>query len=222
MTRLQDGEDHHRQLKNLDPVHRALYLTVMSLESKSIMEYGCGGGDHLYNLKKLTKDVRLAGVDRSFDQIKLAFDRNKLSDVWFYVISDKDCAIDQLSKFDISYTQAVLMHIQTDASYMRAVRFMLASTSRYIVLRENFARHNFIQDFKKMSAQMDLGWKKIYFYTLTKKRMHNLYAQSGYLLTNSFIIISKEKLNGDEYVEVNDLTFLSENLDPQTARTSVY
>ena len=56
--------------KPLQDDWRLLYETVLQLAPKKAVEFGCGGGDHLANLKALSPGLELVGMDRSKGQLK--------------------------------------------------------------------------------------------------------------------------------------------------------
>ncbi len=54
----------------LHPNHRLLYETLLQLKPRSVMEMGCGAGDHLSNMSLLTPGLVVYGVDRSEEQLQ--------------------------------------------------------------------------------------------------------------------------------------------------------
>jgi len=66
--------------RDLHPNHRLIYETALNLRPRAITEIGCGGGDHLANLKLLLPEVYLVGFDVSADQLEFARERNFAND----------------------------------------------------------------------------------------------------------------------------------------------
>ena len=60
----------------LIPNSRTIYEIIGMLNAKSTLEIGCGGGDHLYNLKKLYPQMEVRGGDRSVEQLAFLKERN--------------------------------------------------------------------------------------------------------------------------------------------------
>jgi hypothetical protein len=61
-------------LKPLHPNHACLYETIGALSPSSVIEVGCGGGDHLHNLGVLYPEVARRGFDRSLGQLGVLLD----------------------------------------------------------------------------------------------------------------------------------------------------
>ena len=153
------------EVPQLHPNHRLLYETVLQLEPKSVLEVGCGRGDHLNNLSILSPDTILLGVDISRRQISLL--RNTYprlnSNVKVFDISQDTTKL-RLPNVDMVYTQAVLMHIQEKARYINALRNLFVLFSGVVILMENWNRHNFLKDISDLSSMKNMPWKKLYAY----------------------------------------------------------
>src|SRR5581483_1369861 len=73
---------HHKLLKisdrpSLHPNHKLIYETILDLNPSSIIEIGCGGSDHLHNLKILEKkNTRIEGIDISKAQLSFLRQRH--------------------------------------------------------------------------------------------------------------------------------------------------
>ncbi|MDP8234403.1 MAG: hypothetical protein P9M06_06355, partial [Candidatus Saelkia tenebricola] len=65
---------------------------------------------------------------------------------------------------DLVYTHAVIMYIQRNKRHLSALRNMFHASKKYIVLMENWSRHNFYEDVMKISKEPDFPWKSIYLY----------------------------------------------------------
>lgn len=144
--------------------HRLLYETILLLKPSTVMEIGCGGGDHLYNLGILAPNIEAHGLDRAEAQLDFASERSP-------GIAGKirKCDItmpfsDKLPLVDIAYTLAVIMHIQTGNGHLVALANMFRLASKQVVLLENWTRHSFLDDIKYLFAQGMIPWQEIYFY----------------------------------------------------------
>jgi len=58
-----------RDIPPLHPNHRLLYETIIQLAPKSIIEIGCGWGDHLKKISILCPEAKLCGIDLSSKQL---------------------------------------------------------------------------------------------------------------------------------------------------------
>lgn len=144
--------------------HRLLYETLLLLQPSSVLEVGCGGGDHLYNLGILAPNIRAYGVDRADAQLEFA--RTRSPDIAGRVQKfDMTMPLsDRLPPVDVAYTLAVLMHIQTGNGHLVALGNMFRLASRHVVLLENWTRHPFLDDITSLFGQGMIPWREIHFY----------------------------------------------------------
>lgn len=153
-----------RSLLPLNPNHKLLYETIYDLKSHSLLEVGCGCGDHLANLRKILPDTEVSGCDLLESQMRFLLSRHpelKIKTILFV----HDITISSPKyKVDLVYTQAVIMHIQRNNRHLNALRNMFHASKKYIVLMENWSRHNFYNDIRKISREPDFPWKNIYLY----------------------------------------------------------
>jgi len=152
------------ELLPLHPNHRLLYETILQLNPRSVLELGCGGGDHLHNIGLLVNNTKLYGVDLSDEQLALLRERHPNLNA---VINQYDCTLPFPSTFpqvDIAYTQAVIMHIQTGNGHMIALSNLFRVAVKQVVLMENWRKHEFVEDIKKLHALKVIPWQEVYFY----------------------------------------------------------
>ena len=100
-----------KSLLPLHANHRCLYEGILALEPKTVLEVGCGGGDHMHNLRTLMPELTVRGIDRSSQQLDLLKKRSPhLADYVSIASITGDCP--EVEGADVVYTQAVIMHIQ--------------------------------------------------------------------------------------------------------------
>jgi len=146
--------------------HKILYETIYALKPNSILEIGCGCGDHLINIKKILPEVKLNGADLSQKQLEFLFSRHpELKKQANLTVQDITIPGFKRDKVDLIFTQAVLMHIQKYSPYLSALKNIFSLAKKSVVLMENWARHDFIEDIKKISKEPDFSWNNVYFYT---------------------------------------------------------
>jgi hypothetical protein len=160
--------------------HHVLYETLLSLNPKSVIEFGCGGGDHLRNLNTLNKFVELNAFDRSINQLELLKERHPSlrANIKIQNITEK-FAIKE--KYDVSYSQAVIMHIKD--GHMQALENMFNMAHNQVVLMENWLEHDFIEDINLLFNEKRITWDELFLYTNTHQ-------------SSTILIASKIKLNG--------------------------
>lgn len=172
----------------LPPLHpgcKLVYETIYHLSPKSILDVGCGCGDHIHNLNLLLPDAKLYGMDVSQNQIDFLFSRHPhLKNIGAITVKDitkKDVPSD-FEKVDLVYMQTVLMHIKGNG-YIRALKNIFDMSSNCIVLMENWASHNFFADIISLSKKRGFPWPELNIY----------YNDSGEWI---IMVLSKEELKG--------------------------
>jgi SAM-dependent methyltransferase len=144
--------------------HKLLYETIYDLKPSSLLEVGCGCGDHLANIQKILPDTEISGCDLLEDQMRFLLSRHpELKTKANLFIHDITISPPNI-KVDLVYTHAVIMHIARNNRHLNALRNMFHASKKYIVLMENWSRHNFYNDIRKISREPDFPWDicKIY------------------------------------------------------------
>ncbi len=198
----QDG----RLLKNntkklpLHPNHRLLYETILQLAPSFVLELGCGGGDHLHNIKILFSEIELFGIDLSLKQLKLLKERHpnlkaklKQFDITLPLSYDTPSV-------DIAFTQAVIMHIQTGNGHLVALSNLFRVATKQVILMENWTKHNFMEDINKLFSLKIIPHDQLFFY----------YRESEELKKPHLMIISSVPLM--QYPVLTDYRILSDNV----------
>lgn len=162
---LEDGALKLREgLRPLHPNHLCLYETIGALAPASVIEVGCGGGDHLHNLGVLYPALQRRGLDRSEGQLSFLRSRSPhLSDL----VQQLDVTLPpsrDLPKAEVVYSQAVIMHIQAGNSHLVALSNMFRMAERSVVLMENWKRHPFMDDIRMLHARGMIDWDNLKFY----------------------------------------------------------
>jgi hypothetical protein len=150
--------------KPLHPNHRLLYETILQLGPDSVLEGGCGGGDHLVNLSMLLPRAEVFGLDRSAGQLALLrnsaprlLGRTRVFDMTMPFS-------DHLPQVELTFTQAVLMHIHTGNGHLVALSNLFRMSSRYLILMENWTRHAFLEDICRLHDEGMTGWSHLHCY----------------------------------------------------------
>ena len=150
--------------KPLHPNHRLLYEVVLELRPASIREIGFGAGDHLHNLSNILPNSELFGIDRSIEQLETLLVRHPKLHADLSVIDITDRKI-ELDTVELSFTQAVLMHIsELNNRFLNSLENILDSTSNQIILMENWTQHDYLGSVRQLMATRQ-NWKnaEIYF-----------------------------------------------------------
>lgn len=190
-----DYEFYKKELKkktNIKPLHhnhRLLYETILQINPGTVLEVGCGGGDHLSNLKLLNSKIKLYGIDLLPKQLKILKKRHpKLK----AKIEQFDITLpysSKLPKADLVYTQAVIMHLKTANNYLVALANLFKCAKNYVILMENWTQHEFKKDIEFLFDNKMLSWKKLYFYQRKCPEMGNV---------PHIMIVSNKKLKYDK------------------------
>ena len=184
----------------LHPNHKILYETILKLDPASILEIGCGGGDHLANLKMLNPRIEVLGYDRSQEQLDSALTRHP----------ELEAEIQQLDittegNFQpiasLVFTQAVLMHIsEGNLRFRIALENIFDLAENQIVLVENWTQHDFLSEVKR-NIQNKPEWQQSGVY----------YVNSETERYSSALIVSKYPLQG--FGELADYSTLLQGRD---------
>jgi 2-polyprenyl-3-methyl-5-hydroxy-6-metoxy-1,4-benzoquinol methylase len=141
-----DASGHGVFKDNLHPNWKEVYHQVIKSEATSVLEVGCGPGQHLINLYKLNPNLELFGFEYSQSQIDLGYKHFNLQDYPFKDnLKVKDFSLDvgePTSRYDLVFTQAVTMHL----AYSKASKFisnMGKLAKSRIVMIENVNSHNY-------------------------------------------------------------------------------
>jgi ubiquinone/menaquinone biosynthesis C-methylase UbiE len=170
--------------------HHVLYETLLILNPQNLIEFGCGGGDHLRNINTLNSQIILNAFDRSPNQIELLKQRhpNLNANIKIQNITE---IFGINSNYDISYSQAVIMHIKD--GHLQALENMFNVAKSQVVLMENWLEHDFYDDIQMLFIQKRINWESLYLYI-------NNYQSS------TILIASKTKLyNFKELTNKSDL-----------------
>jgi SAM-dependent methyltransferase len=154
-----------RDILPLHPNYRLAYETVLQLAPRNVLEVGCGRGDHLHNLAVLSPPLDLFGVDISSRQIGLLKETYPdFSERAVVFDISRSRAELKFAAVELVHTQAVLMHIQDPEKYENALRNLFLLSSGHVVLMENWTRHDFLDDVKKLYSRGMIPWERITYY----------------------------------------------------------
>lgn len=187
--RFQDGSLELTHGLPLHPNHQWLYETIMRLQPQSILEVGCGGGDHLANLTMLLPEAVIRGVDRSEGQLDTLLRRNpdvsaKASVIDLTLPHPRDTA-----KAELVFSQAVIMHIQTGNGHSIALWNMFDLATKHVVLMENLERHQLIDDVKSLFWSGILPWESLTLYQPRRADAPRILVASADTVPDDFVPI---------------------------------
>jgi SAM-dependent methyltransferase len=186
---------------DLHPNYRLVYETILQLSPASVLEVGCGRGDHLHNLSILEGKLDLYGVDISRKQIDYlcrSYPELKTK-VQIFDIARSYTRL-PLKPMDAVFTQAVLMHIQDASRYEMSLRNIFAIARLFVVLMENWVRHDFLEDIQQLHLRHRIPWDNIFYH----------YRVSSDLDRQHLMVISRTRL---KYPILNDYSILVNSAD---------
>jgi hypothetical protein len=144
----------------LYPTHELIITTAVKLKAASAFEFGYGSGPHIFNLRTALPLIRLGGADIS-EQMKgqaiASYSEHKHSKkhINFLVrdLSDPKSCEDLRNTYELVYCHQVLLHIHRKGAAENFLKNMFAISSRYILLVENFNRHDLCRMINKLFPQ---------------------------------------------------------------------
>jgi SAM-dependent methyltransferase len=178
---------------SLHPNHTCLYETIGALAPSSVIEIGCGGGDHLHNLGVLYPSIERKGFDRSPEQLKFLAERSPHLAKLVSVLDATMPPAANPPQADVVYTQAVIMHIQAGNGHLVALHNIFRMARKQVVLMENWKRHPFVDDIRGLYEDGMLAWKPRFYYRTFDGKPH-------------LLVVSKEELPFDPLVDYRQLT----------------
>ena len=161
---LQDGSLELTRGLPLHANHKALYETIAALAPATILEAGCGGGDHLHNLTLLMPLAQIWGIDRSDGQLGVLRRRNP---EFASRVSVVDLTLPHpldVPQAEVVFAQAVLMHIQTGNGHRVALWNLFDLARSQVVLMENLERHDLVRDIQDLWSLRILPWDTLHLY----------------------------------------------------------
>lgn len=142
----------------LHPNHKLIYETIYHLKPDSVLEIGFGAGDHLANIQKILPHIKISGCELLESQMKLALLRHPELKSSAHLCLHDITTSHAPHKADLVFTQAVIMHIQKDGRHLNALRNIFHASKKYVLLMENYGRHNFYDDIRKISKEPNFPW----------------------------------------------------------------
>ena len=150
--------------QTLHPNSQLILDAVVQLAPASVHEVGCGGGDHIANVKRIFPDIRVTGGDRSMGQLKLALSRHAALKGSLGVQDITMPGSKDWPEADLVYSQAVIMHIHTAVSHLVALSNMVRMARKYVLMVENPQCHNFVEDVRGLYEGGQLAWDSLHMY----------------------------------------------------------
>ena len=187
----------------LHPNALAIFEAIGQLQPKSVLETGCGGGDHLGNGMGLFPEITFKGGDRSQGQLDLAVKRHPK-------LAGHVGLLDLTMPFsrhwptaEFVYSQAVIMHIHTAVSHFVALSNMINLSTRHVLLMENLQCHNFVEEITALQEGGHTNWDEM-----------NMYVFEGSHGARA-ILLSKDQL---DYPKLTSDAQIREGLKPSQRR----
>lgn len=151
-----------RLAEGLPPLHlnhRAIYETALDLRPSSIIEIGCGAGDHLANLRQLLPDAEIHGCDLLATQLAVADERHPGLQTFVHDIVTGVSP----QRAELAYTQAVLMHLGS-GRLLAALWHIFATATDYVLMMEHWNCHDFYQNIQALATTRCFPWDELHCY----------------------------------------------------------
>lgn len=170
-------------IKPLHPNSHLLYELVLRLAPASVLEAGCGGGDHLRNLNMFNPQIKLFGIDRSEGQLATLRERHPglVAELNVMDLTNIDT---RLPVVDVIYSHAVLMHIsETQSRFAIALDNIFKAAQSTVIMLENWREHDFLEAVK-VAIKSNPSWANANIYFTYRLEFPNVRA----------MIVSKQPL----------------------------
>lgn len=189
----------NKSIKPLHPNWHFLYETILQLKPKSVFEMGCGSGMHLNNIHVLAPEIKLSGIDRDENQLNFLKELYPELNAKTLLMNATDPFPNNfIPQVELSFTQAVIMHIHEGEKHKVALTNLFNISSKYVILIERWKNHQYLDDIKELFNEKRINWETINFY----------YRSSAENNVPIMIICSKEPLL---YPELTNYEILSKN-----------
>lgn len=189
----------NKNINSLHPNWHYLYETILQLKPKSVFEMGCGSGMHLNNIHVLAPEIKLLGIDRDENQLKFLKELYPNLNAKILLANATELFPSNfLPQVELSFTQAVIMHIHEGESHKIALANLFNISSKYVILVERWKNHQFLDDIRELFNKKIINWETINFY----------YRNSDENNAPIMIICSKEPL---DYPELKNYDILLKN-----------
>jgi len=184
----------------IKPLHenwQLIYETILQLKPLSILELGCGNGMHLNNLQTLSPEFKLFGIDREAEQIKFLRESFPQLQADIRVADATKLFNNGYLEADLSFTQAVIMHIHTGTNHLTALTNVFNASKKFVILMERWKNHHFMNDIKMLHQEKKIKWDNLYFYYRTSsvtKKPHIIICSNqllDYTILNDYNIMPK-------------------------------
>ena len=138
-----------------------LFDKIKLKQVNNVLDYGCGFGQNMSVIKNLKNDINLNCMDISKYRMKML----RVINENIYKLKIRQFNVNELNKldgkFDLVYTDAVLIYINPNDIY-KILKQLLKSSKKYILFHEltNFynperINHLYIHDYKKIIKQIN-------------------------------------------------------------------
>lgn len=143
--------------KPVHPLHRALFEAILNLPPlDSLHEIGTGGGKLIVNLGYLLGPGPVRGAS-DIGSGQLALFERRWPDAWRTVkpfIHDiTESPLPTSTRADLVLVATVLMHIKRREAYHSALKNLLRSANKYLVLAENWGAHDYVEELRRVARE---------------------------------------------------------------------